>query len=134
MKSNYTRELQASLDETLDQVMAALRAEGYWVISRIDPHPYLTDEGNSRERAIRTVVLRCLPRMTEFTPPAAGLGNLQGCTVILQEFPNDRKVMLRLENPFHLLEQSNPEIGRELQNARQKLGRILMRFDSLRAA
>lgn len=119
--------LSTCYDEALERVIAALKAEGFGVLTQINVHSTLKEKlgKDFRQYAILGACNPPLAHRALETDPVVGL--MLPCNVTVEADENDSAI-IRIANPEMMMQvgslQSNEEIKAVAQEARMRLERV----------
>lgn len=113
-----------SLDEAIDKVTAALKDEGFGVLTRINIQEAFSEKLGVDFRPY-VILGACNPKLAHRALQAVpNIGLLLPCNVVVQETP-DGKVSVAIADPVAMFELApNPELEPVAAEARERLGRV----------
>ena len=126
-KYGFATEVPWSQAETIDRVTAALKDEGFGVLTTIDVQRTLKDKLQLDSRPY-TILGACNPQLAHRAleaEPAIGL--LLPCNVVVYETDQGR-IAAAMDPEAALTLAGNPALGPIAQEARLRLGRVIGRL------
>ncbi len=136
MNSDLGFEIHLDLpyDETLERVAAALKSEGFGVLTRIDVQATLKEKLNQDFRPY-SILGACNPPLAHralSSDPRVGL--MLPCNVTVEATAND-KTLVRIADPAIMLQvgalSENPTLQQVADEARQRLERVIHQLEKL---
>jgi uncharacterized protein (DUF302 family) len=129
---SYNAELNAGFDDAIEQVTAALKAEGFGIISRIDMHTTFKEKID-KDIPPHTILGACNPVLAHKAVTAMAEASLMlPCNVTVQQ--EGDKVVVRIVNPEAIMSSAGldknvsvKEVGTE---ANDRLKRAAESFNS----
>jgi uncharacterized protein (DUF302 family) len=127
---SYNATLTAGFDDAIEQVTAALKVEGFGIISRIDMHTTFKEKIN-KEIPPHTILGACNPILAHKAVTAMKEASLMlPCNVTVQQ--EGEKVVVRIVNPEVMMSSSGldenvsvKEVGTEANNRLKRVAESL---------
>jgi uncharacterized protein (DUF302 family) len=125
MSYHFSKTLQLPFDEAIDRVMAALKAEGFGVLTEIDVKETLKKKLDVDFRKYR-ILGACNPTLAyQALQLEDKIGTMLPCNVLVQE-TGDGQVEVSAIDPIASMQAiDNPALGRVAETVRAKLRGIV---------
>jgi uncharacterized protein (DUF302 family) len=125
MSYHFSKTLQLPFDEAIDRVMAALKAEGFGVLTEIDVKETLKKKLDVDFRKYR-ILGACNPTLAyQALQLEDKIGTMLPCNVLVQETGEGRVEVSAIDPIASMQAIDNPALGRVAETVRAKLRGIV---------
>src|SRR5579884_4115057 len=128
MSYYFAQTLQSSFDDAVAKTTAALKEEGFGIITKIDVKETLKRKLDVDFRRYK-ILGACNPKLAhEALKLEDKVGTMLPCNVIVQELGSGRVEVAAIDPVASMQAIGNPELEKKAQTVRQKLQQVIERL------
>lgn len=125
MSYHFSKKLDVSFDEAIEKVTAALKEEGFGILTEIDIKATLKKKLDADFRNYRILGACNPPLAHEALQAEPHIGLMLPCNVIVQEYDNGKVEVSAVDPVASMQAIENEELGEVAGNVRMQLKRVI---------